>query len=491
MVSCFYFRYRQGGFIMHRYALINKEINKGIDPNESKDVVIQQWSPNNVRRLVIGVQYALVEYHTTNHKFKQKIDLIHFKNSTNEDTTLIQTNPTKHKSVLKCLTDGRVCSAIEEIIFLQPNYPQSLLSVDSNWHSIGQTEQALASRFPRLYAIAVANVPEKQIAELMKQTTNPKDLLTQHLQKQGVQVSYLTQPHKEDWWAGVPIRPKYYSMDSPTLEKIFTTLKEEQEAIKRQEELNSIDYKRNKDLIDQHLQYITALAQLIQKNEQLAEEVFDNATFLSKAEWASTLHNAQVHKVLRKELNKVIAKTVEDIQSGVLDKQDTNAQRIIGYRKINFELLLSAFQRFNVQPQAIESLKYIRQLTFEHILKHEEEYKRESNKLDLKSSLTTYKSLLNRLYKLQVNIIYLAYTKYLSRNTPKYANFFFDRLKTDIHTIKYTRRQMEFCNNYLNEGYAKESLDNTDAQEILVDDFSIRVSQQEAERILTALKTSN
>ena len=61
-----------------RFETLRKEINRGLKVDEKSGVVIRDWSPNNVRRLIIGTDCAVVCYHVTGGKFSSLVKFLEF-----------------------------------------------------------------------------------------------------------------------------------------------------------------------------------------------------------------------------------------------------------------------------------------------------------------------------------------------------------------------------------------------------------------------------
>ena len=84
---------------MSRFDVIEKEINKGVKVDEKSNVVIQGWSPNNVRRLIVGVDFVVVQYFVKCGKYGKLVEVIPLAKDTKEDYDDLQNN--KYTPLLK------------------------------------------------------------------------------------------------------------------------------------------------------------------------------------------------------------------------------------------------------------------------------------------------------------------------------------------------------------------------------------------------------
>lgn len=461
---------------MERYSLLKNEINKGIAIDEKSGVVLQGWSPNNLRRLVIGPTFALVQYHTTNSTYKKLIELVDFRSNYNKDINQLISEPSQYKTLLKVLADGRICSSIEEIFFVEDNYYPTLMNADMNINQLGTNEANVASRFSRLVHVSsIRGIQPQTIAEILNATKDANTLAIDFMHEKGVRqnIHTVAEPHKDDWWKNYRLRPKYYSMDTQTLKRIFEGVEQHYQEIERKNQYLETELKYVKEELDTNLPKILLLTKTYRDTEAKAESIFKNVSIISKAEWGSTLHAPNMRKHIKKNFYQ-------------------RPDFILDIRSIDFNALVNVVAK--VYPDKVEEVKevvtYYREHIFNEVLPSEEEYKRQSNKSAVKQSIKDLTMLAKVLVTLQVKETYLAYAKYLTRNTPSQAKFYFDLLNPQPINLRYTRSISEYCNTFMDEGYSAEAFNLTEAKLILAEEFNLKVKLEEATRLLQALSSA-
>ena len=207
---------------MGRFSMLEKAINNSRKINEAdlKGNIepIHNWSPNNVRRLIIGFDFALIQLHLSTNG-QNKISQVQLHRGIVEDMQVIQETPEKYKPILKVLTSGRVCSCIEEIIFCIDGYPEDILRLDADINLItskNMNGDGVSSRFPRLIHVSQVNSKVELFASLIKQTEKSTETLYKIINKAKI-VKKIDIFHEEDWWHSSSkrsLRYKYYTLDN-------------------------------------------------------------------------------------------------------------------------------------------------------------------------------------------------------------------------------------------------------------------------------------
>lgn len=453
---------------MGRFQLIEREINKGIKIDEKSNEVITGWSPNNVRRLIIGFDFAVVRYFVKEGKYKELTKVLDLRRVAQKDIEQLQTDPRKYKSILQVLTDGRICSSVEEIIFCSQGYPEPLLQLDKDISKLTTGNASLENRFVRLRHVSVVASDVETIAKLSEESKGSTELIKDKLTEKGIPSVELVSQHEEDWWRGISLRPKFYVMDSDKLSNYFEKVKEKFNEINRDAKLDKLNEKKHTDIINKFLPLTARVIEMIQETFENSSNLFNKTSILSKAEWSNVLQNKNMCRGIQRELNK-------------------NEVALKSYRSIDFDTILQVAQKIGTPQNLLQAISTFRGIVFEEILVSEEEYKRESNKLSLIESLQTLQKLAGTIFNLQVNIVFLSLTKYLTRNTPKYADFYYSKFNGSLEDLQYTRPMIEYCNKYLEEGWAKKAMDAVNAQEVLVDQFGIQLKNKSTTQILKAL----
>jgi hypothetical protein len=480
---------------MTRAKQLEKEINKGIIPDEKSNTLINNWSPNNVRRLIIGIDYTIVQYFVTGGKYKKLIEVLNFKNSIENEMQKDKSEPQKQTSILEVLTKGRICSSIEEIVFCTVNYPKELLDIDSNIAHLKGSAASIEYKFPRLRHVSLVNSTVETVSEFARGTKEADKLLLDVLNSKGLGCKVVYEAHKEDWWRGMARRPKYYSLDADggTLHNYFETLLSSMEGREKQNKLAQTYTEENTKALNSFLPTIKVL---LSKNKTLLDNsmsIFDNATTLDKVEWASFLTTSNVCKGIKQELERLEKNQVSNIKEK--DKGDkvvveTFIQEI---RRINYDELITLIGEINQDNDAIEQVLWLKDLVFNQIFKgSQNEYLRSSNKATVLASLKTISKLATYLIGLQVNIVYLTLIKYLTRVSVEYVDLYASKLSEGqgISGLNYTRSTVEYCNLYT-DGVARTALDKAGLVEVLSEDFKLPVNYNECSRVLLALKTRN
>lgn len=451
---------------MSRFALLERELNKGVTVDTKSNVVIHNWSPNNVRRLIIGVDFVIVNYFVSGGKYNNKTVLLDLRRSINLDRQQLVTEPDKYIPIIEVLTRGRILSSVEEVLFCTEGYPPDLLQADTNMSKLSKGNTTLEKRFPRLryvsaVAMKVSDIPP-HLAKIGKSEASLLDIL----KEDGKSGATLLDFSNENWYKQTSLRPQWYSMDGDILQRYFDKIKTEREAKDKQEKLDSLTADKNKEVIVQGVatsgKAIKIWLDLINKGQQ----VYTGASIINKADWAKLLQGKAVIKGLRIEL--------------------TNTDIVNQIRRIDFETILSSKYQ-GVQEENLHVIKQLRDMLFTDIFPNETEYKRDSNKSTIKESMTCLNKTALILLATTLNISYLAYTSYLTRNSLEYAEYYFDLVKSDIPSLKYTRRNIEYCNKHQEDGLAKKALDKTTAVEVMVDEFPLDERVRGAKKLLSSL----
>lgn len=231
-----------------RYDTVMRMINRGIKVDEKSGQKIVGWSPNNVRRLIICPDGALVQFHCcpSGSKYTKLIDVQQFQPQWIEQD-IQEYQQGKYKSLLKVLVEGRICSCIEEIV-ISDKIPAPLKQADSNLTILANSKggsSALVTRFPRLRGIWKCNADMNDIYKATKGNFDElkgdkisRDGLGDKLRQLGVQIAPLYEGKKE-WWKGSYLRANIYNFDTEDapLHKRFTEIREYFEQAEKSEKL--------------------------------------------------------------------------------------------------------------------------------------------------------------------------------------------------------------------------------------------------------------
>lgn len=448
---------------MNRFNTLLKEINKGIDIEEKSGVLIKDWSPNNLRRLIIGFDFCLVNYFVTYGRYKRLFELVDLRREAERDLELLNYKINSYKGLLNVLVHGRVCSSVEEIVFCSVGYPNEALNLDLDFDAL-RGRSSIESRFPRLRHISIVSVDVRTLYEEVKEHIKG-NLIHDILLSKGIQFNKVLDQHETDWWRGTFLRPKYYEMDAGVLEKYFEKIRIEYESREKESKLREIERERVLGYLSKNEKALIALLNMSFSLIDKGNGVFDKVSIISKAEWANVLYWKNVCRVFKKELE---------------NRPDFwNSVRGIDFNRVKDILQDMGYVDF---VGVIEKLEEV----MDEVLKGDE-YKRESNKLGFIDSMDMIQKVGVIFFNTIVNASYLALVKFLSRNSLEYVDHFKSRLKGDLTGLRYTRNIVEFCNKKTEVGIAKSVFDKLNAEEVLVDNFSILDRYKEAKRVLDAL----
>lgn len=179
--------------------------------NAQGTTCITDWSPNNIKTVVIGWKHLFIEYHVMNkmtmkHGIKQKLMLHTF----NEKQIV---NWEHKKDIFKLFEAPRLLSAVEEIYILRTaDYPSDLLQHDIQCLIAFTNDTKIKERFPRLRTAGLLTERPDVVRSVIERGRN-KHLYYGEIFKNN-QILY----NNDDWWrygesGFAPLRPKYYLFD--------------------------------------------------------------------------------------------------------------------------------------------------------------------------------------------------------------------------------------------------------------------------------------
>ncbi|EQF29940.1 hypothetical protein QEW_4489 [Clostridioides difficile CD160] len=409
---------------MTRYAMLEAEINKNIVIDEKNNVIIDNWTPNNLRRLIIGNSQALVQYYITGGKYKNISELVKFGNKIDNDLLLLENN--NYSSILRVLTSKRIISSIEEIIFCSNNYNAALLNVDVNsW--LLKEKSKLKSRFVRLHNISIVDCSVLNVASLIRAVESPDKLLIEELKKK-YPVTVVERIHENDWYMNTSMRERWYTMDKENgkLYQYFRALKLNKEEELKEKKLQDIELDNTKKLLNEHRNKIFSLINNINKNLNTMNKISNTLSMIEKSEWGLYLTPSFIKKML---LNKY-DNTLEDIRS------------------IDIEKIISILKVMN-EDELSKELIFFNDILYNKVLK-KENYKANYKKSDIKNSIKKLINLLNFiLYTVIFSSCNLTFISYVSREGIKYVDYHVDILNLRNSLIKkYTKNDIEIYNAY-------------------------------------------
>ena len=265
---------------MSRFDKASKVIRCNLsDLDLSKAEFQAIYSPNNVKRVIIGMDAIMINFHVTGNRYRSNTSVIQV-NLMDIKEDYLNGEVTSKNNILRILVEPRVCSCVEEIIFCSKNYPPSILNAEINtlFEAIGdvrlsgaEKREKLRSRFVRLDNISV--YPETCISfvnkikeEAAKSRQNTHDILFKdyYMDAPGYRIDFSDQG---EWWESTYLRPKEYYFDLPDgmLAKRLQKVKEDHLKIVKANKLEEIEDARINEIVEKYAPRFDKLCDLIMK----------------------------------------------------------------------------------------------------------------------------------------------------------------------------------------------------------------------------------
>lgn len=461
---------------MSRFDVIEKEINKGVKVDEKSNVVIQGWSPNNVRRLIVGVDFVVVQYFVKCGKYGKLVEVIPLAKDTKEDYDDLQNN--KYTPLLKVLTANRVISSIEEIIFCVKNYPKELRIKDTDLSVLGK-DSNLSNRFVRLHNVSAVSLSVQEIMPYIKESMAADKLLIDALKNSNsVQIKTFLELHTDDWYKGTNLRSRWYSMDKEggTLYNYFNTLKESKDLEARESRLRDIEIKKYENLANTKLKSTVVLIDTILYVVDECSQIVDKLSIVDKLEWGNLIRADKIHSNCRRSLAHIPKGVSEDYEplSNLLRRVDIDGLRDIATTYgVDSKGSLLAFDDFS-----------------KRLLQYDDNYKRESNKASIVDSVDILQKGVVKLLNALINSLYLALIQYCSKAGKDNIPYYVEELSLDVSMLNYTRPLVAYCNNQIKNCDSGDLLKAMGCNLVEVEDMSIEYKVKTLKYILTKLKVA-
>jgi hypothetical protein len=460
---------------VNRFEVLEKEINKGIKVDEKSNEVISNWSPNNVRRIVIGSNVAVVQYFVTGGRYSRLVEIVGMQAALQKDILKISQEGGKLKSILAVLTTGRVCSSVEEIVFSLEDYPEQMLRVDTDLTTLASTLDSLGSRFPRLRHISATPLSVKDIVDsgLLQETREGGKLLLDALKVKKVPVKTIEEPHTTDWWKGTSLRPRYYTMDGQRLTDYFDKVKESLGKVDKQETLKKLSEAKSILALERASQGLMQITGLISSMVKTANDVCENSSIVSKSEWSSVL-------------------TYRSMGQGIKKYIGMNEETVESFNKIDIQSIIDLAEQAPNMADIVPSLKTLEMYLSDAIWGDNLGDPLNYDLHSLRESIKELQNFAGSFLDAQCNIIMVSFVRYLKRNSLDYVDHFYQQIKEGIDSpIQYTRSMIACCNMHVRRGEAKQVMDKIGAVEVLVDNFPLGERVKTAKSMLKALSLAN
>ena len=212
------------------YKQLKERKDKGITEG-----VISHFSPNNVRRVILGLDGIYVQFYVSPVNFKKREQMmpITFSEQLEQELCTIETKSTPVTKVLRgdirSLFGSRVFSSLEEIIVLGTSPAVSGLQFENHgldWFLDPSRKQTVESSFKRLRAVGLVEeaVSCKDFVEAHRESLNdPYGLVLKDTQFGFIGSTF----NDALYYTRTALRPQYYEMDEEggTLWTYFKELK--------------------------------------------------------------------------------------------------------------------------------------------------------------------------------------------------------------------------------------------------------------------------
>lgn len=243
------------------YSLVLKKFTEGVNLEQAGCVA--RWSPNNLRRIIISPDGVLLQYFTTSGAHTNKLlQPVVFKDRNKCSQCFIDG---KYKPIVSMLVGKRICSSLEEIIYLTKSssglqLPETELRLQElvERSKVQSSEKELldniGDRFVRLRALIFMDLSMQELTsdkEFSKNVKNPLFLFADDDYFKG-KVIKVYDIHKNDWWNHTRLRPQYYGLDAEggSLSTYFDRVKNIKQTEEHDNKLKSIKEKGVSEKID-------------------------------------------------------------------------------------------------------------------------------------------------------------------------------------------------------------------------------------------------
>ncbi len=462
---------------MDRLSVLEAEINKKIAVDEKSGGVIQGWSPNNVRRLFIGADKAIIQYFMTGGKYGRLYEIISLNHDFGSLTNQLMQEPAKFRSILNVLVKGRVCSSVEEIFFCSEGYPAEVLRQDMSLVQLASSQEKAESRFVRLRHVSRVDMTLEQLWAVNQADEEAKrgtSLFLDAVRAQGIQVHSVYEAHKDSWWNHTSLRPRFYPFEVK-LGEYFEKVKEKKEYLVSLDKERATQRARFVKTYNTVFPQLTPFVDAVEHVTETSATIYEGLSFLDRVEWGSSFDRWKFFLAVRK-----------FVQTGHPDL----FRRIRG---VDFSILRSLgndTDRVGETVNSFDTLSKVADFVWRVLGESEvSSYVQASKKLDEREGLNTIKEFYFKVYRYMVNLLYLTLAKRMSRNSVAYAQYELDKVpnKQDIQTLKVTRGIVEFCNLHTEPGVSSECFKVAGMQLVKEEEFEIKDADRAIQVLLASM----
>lgn len=221
------------------------------DIRGKRDTYSQKYSPNNIRRLYISPDGAVVMYHVNVGKGKRSVV------SYQPELVMQCQQMSDYVPVMYVLSADRVCASIEEVVICTGSTSGATLDtreldftglIKSYKGGGSDIKQVIMNRYKRLHSFIICGGTLTDFINRTEDCIAPYKLLTDsEFVRSTCQAEFF---HKDDWYKSYGSSAKFYAMDmsgSP-LNKHFIKVKDYVESHKEAENINKFKHEKVKGL---------------------------------------------------------------------------------------------------------------------------------------------------------------------------------------------------------------------------------------------------
>ena len=270
------------------YNLVMSKFTEGVHLDNSSNNFVEGWSPNNLRRIFISPDGVILQYFTTSGaKINRLVQPVLFK----DDRRCMECfYDEKYKPIVSMLVGKRICSSLEEIIYLTASahgrqLPERELRLQElvERSKVQSNEEELlkniSDRFVRLRALIFLNITMQELTSLQQFSSNIKNgafMFADDEYFRGTAVK-IYDLHKNDWWKHTRLRPQYYGLDAEgtSLTSYFERVREIKSSEEKENKLSNIKEKAAEDKLNKY-------ENLVKSVEMKSKEIFKHMVGVSK-----------------------------------------------------------------------------------------------------------------------------------------------------------------------------------------------------------------
>ena len=228
---------------------------RAMEKNGSSGGYSPEFSPNNIRRLIISPDAVLCHYHMTLGKLKSLADVVHL---APQVLARCETMP-DYKPIVGVLATSRICASVEEVIFLTRSNDGSVCLADNeldfdslvkSFKRQGSLEDTVKGRYKRLHDFTIVNMSYNEFMTRLRQEGNVFTFICDlaFMQSAGANVKIVHD--EEEWYKSWGSSAQAYKPDGigKDLHTYFSNIVQKYEDRKKSNDLQKFKDERVKGL---------------------------------------------------------------------------------------------------------------------------------------------------------------------------------------------------------------------------------------------------